>query len=119
MSTAVINSGDSTMPMSTVWWQHDVKPQPSIRLESIDHFKAIGMRQVYGRGDRFNDWTVNLTLWKHRSGRFYARFWSRSQEVDWESWEVIGATDLENQPDDLAVPLCLREQYESWLISNI
>lgn len=107
------------MASPAVHWEHNIQHDPQITVEGIDHFNARGMHRVYGRGDRFNHWTLNLDLWKNRDGRLLARFWSRSQEVDPESWEVIGQPDVGLPGDEQWVPQCLRQRYESWVISNV
>lgn len=88
-------------------------------VEAIADFSARGMHRVYGRGDQFRNRTLNLDLWKTKDGRLLARFWSRSLEVDPESWEVMGfaGTDFPTG-DERWVPQLLRQCYDSWVISN-
>jgi len=107
------------MTNSVVHWQQNTQHDSKITVERIEHFTARGMRRVYGRGDRFNRSTLNLDLWKAEDGRLLARFWSRSQEVDGESWEVIGRPDAGPPGDERWVPKCLRQRYESWVTSNV
>lgn len=92
-------------------------------LAEIEHFPARGMKRVYGRGDHFPSRPAfNMDVWRDRQGRLLARFWSRSGEVDWESWEILGIPvpeSLSGPPfDEQWVPDCLRKQYDTWIISN-
>lgn len=105
------------MRSSIVAWDQRVQQDSEIRLESVEGFNARGMRRVYGRGDHFGRRTLNLDLWKARDGRLLARFWSRSNEVDGESWAVMGGqADARGEQQ---VPQCLRDEYEIWATSNI
>ena len=106
------------MSSSTVHWDQSISPDASIKVEAIEHFTARGMRCEYGRADHIGKRTLNLDLWKTKDGRLLARFWSRSQEVDWEAWEVIGQTDV-GPPGERWVPQCLRQRYEQWATSNV
>lgn len=103
-------------------WDQDLRPDLAVSVEAIENFNARGMHSVYGRGDHFDrpKPVFHLDLWTNREGRFLARFWSRSQDVDWESWEVIGLTDTDFPTgDERWVPQCLRQCYDSWVMSNV
>lgn len=64
------------MPSSQLPWEQNIQHDARIKLAVIDDFNARGMKRVYGRGDQFKNWTLNLDLWKNREGRLFARFWS-------------------------------------------
>ena len=50
------------------------------------------MKRVFGRGDHFSGRAAfNMDVWLDRRGRLLARFWSRSEEVDNRSLELLGA----------------------------
>jgi hypothetical protein len=106
------------MTSGPVHWEHSIQHDPQVKLDDIEHFSARDMHRVYGRADHIDKRTLNLDLWKTKDGRVLARFWSRSQEVDPESWEVIGQPDV-GPPGEQWVPLCLRQRYESWVTSNV
>lgn len=102
-----------------VHWDQTIQHAPQVKVAAIENFSARGMRRVYGRGDRFKNWTLSLDLWKTKDGRLLARFWSRSQEVDWESWEVIGLEQADySYADERWVPWCLRKAYDNWVLAN-
>jgi hypothetical protein len=96
------------------------------------------MRRVYGRGDHFGNVrgnTFNMDVWLSRSGRLLARFWARSEEVDWLSFEITGYTQADkargwdaaakrdvgkcHELDEDWVPECLRDEYDDWVISEL
>ena len=93
-----------------IWWS---------RLPSIS---MHGMRRVYGRCDHFRR-QLNMDICRTRQGRLLARFWSRSNDIDAECWEVIGTSGTCESPgppfEDRWIPSRLREEYESWVISNV
>jgi hypothetical protein len=101
-------------------WDEDIQSSPAITLESIDHFNARGMKNVYGRSDRFgNPPTFNLEIWKTRDGRLLARFWSHGYEVNNESHEVIGYRNVDfPRSDERWVPEVLRCTYDNWIEAN-
>jgi hypothetical protein len=109
------------MPNSTVAWQQPSDGNSSATVRLIEHFNARGMRRVYGRCDHFHR-SYNMDIWRDRDSRLLVRFWSRSDEVDDESWEIIGAPDtrqLSSPPFDEAwIANCLREKYDEWVIAN-
>ena len=106
---------------SVAAWNEDLDPDHAITLESIDHFKARGMQNVYGRGDHFggNLPVFHLDLWKTTNGRLLARFWSRRNDVGNESHEVVGYgnADFPSQ-DERWVPEVLRREYDEWITAN-
>jgi hypothetical protein len=65
-----------------------------------------------------------MDVWQTKDGRILARFWSRSDEVDWCSYEVFGlrvpALDKGHRPTDGErwIPKCLRDEYDNWVISE-
>ena len=73
------------------YWDSEGPIDSSIRVEEIDPFDARGKRRVYGRGDIFDRLTLNIDVWRSRNGRLFVRFWSRSAEVDWRSYEIFGS----------------------------
>lgn len=105
------------MRNSIVMWEHQAQQDAGITCEPIEGFSARGMTRLYGRGDHFGRRTLNLDLWRSGDGRVLARFWSRSDEVDDESWAVRGGQA--DAQDEHQVPQGLRDQYEIWARSNI
>jgi hypothetical protein len=99
-----------------------------IKVKSIGHFNARGMRRVYGRGDIFpldgqQTYKRNMDVWLTREGRLLARFWALGSEVDDESFEIIGLShppvrEKEEGLSDEWVPQRLRNEYKAWVISN-
>jgi len=103
-------------------WETEAPDDPKIELVDIDHFSALGMLRVYGRCDRFRPrHTFNMDVWLTRSGRLFARFWSRSRHVDWRSLEVVGFSrpfppvDKKAGLDDQWIPERLRDEYDDWI----
>ena len=115
-------SKTSTKNMSglIVHWEQRIQSDSKITVEAIDDFNARGMHRVYGRGDQFKKWRLNLDVWRNREGKLFARFWSRSNEVDRESWEVtcLAGTDFPFG-NERWVPQCLRDRYDSWVTLNV
>jgi hypothetical protein len=117
--------GEMVGAMSTWYICEEPFPAQHAKVNYIDHFDARGMRRVYGRGDHFSGGrTLNIDVWLTKRGRLVARFWSRSSEVDGMSLEVTGfSTDL-LLPSKLAglderwVPKCLRDEYDTWVITE-
>jgi len=93
-------------------------------LSAFSASAARGMRCLYGRGDHFGSWIAHMDVWQTKDGRILARFWSRSDEVDWCSYEVFGlrvpALDKGHRPTDGErwIPKCLRDEYDNWVISE-
>ena len=111
------------MPVSTVSWEYAYSGDSHAALSEIEYFSARGMRRVYGRGDHYKEGrTFNMDIWRDRDNRLLVRFWGRSDDVDDESWEIIGVPDahrLSGPPfDERWVPECLRRQYDMWVIVN-
>jgi len=84
------------------------------------------MRRIYGRGDHYGGGpTFNMGVWLTRSGRVLARFWSRSSDVDGESFEVFGVSltppvrNKKCELNEMWVPQCLRDEYDNWIASEI
>ena len=108
-----------------VYWENKGPSGPSIKVELIDDFDARGKHRVYGRGDHFVRLILNMDIWQDRNGRLFARFWSRNDEVDWHSYEIVGLSDNVglNLPigelDEQWVPECLRDEYDSWVVSEM
>lgn len=104
-------------------WDSDDPKAPALTLCECNHFKANGMRRVYGRGDKFGSHaSFNMDVWHDRKDRILIRFWSRSDEVDGRSFELHGispkrcktlASD-EAFRDDW-IPAVLRRAYEEWI----
>lgn len=114
--------------MGAYWEAISGRRDPGIEVKSIDHFNARGMRRVYGRGDTFSlggkrIYKRNMDIWLTREGRLLARFWARDNEVDDESFEIIGLSHppLLEQNSGLSeewVAQGLRKEYDDWLVSN-
>jgi hypothetical protein len=109
-----------------VHWEDEVPSSPSIRVDNIDHFDARGKRWVYGRGDHFGKLTVNMDVWLAKDGRLFARFWSRNDEVDWYSYEIVGLSFPKRGKNRAVeefgehwVPDCLRQEYDNWVLSEV
>jgi hypothetical protein len=107
-------------------WEDEGLISPSIRLNHIGHFAARGKRRVYGRGDRFGKLTLNMDVWRAKDGRLFARFWSRNDEVDWYSYEIVGLSFLNRRKKTAVtefgehwVPECLRQEYDDWVLSEM
>src|SRR5262245_23575149 len=72
-------------------WDFIPAPNTRVQTERIAAFDARGMRRVYGRGDRFGHMAAfNMDIWCDRKGHLFARFWSRSAEVDGLSLAIHG-----------------------------
>ncbi len=91
-----------------------------------DIFNARGMKHLFGRGDAYRGHCkYNLDIWKGRYNRIYMRFWSRSGEVDWESYEIIGI-DIDSLPINMGndvkvdnwIPKEARDAYDSWIAGS-
>jgi len=94
-----------------------------IRWQYTSHFSARGMRRLYGRSDVFGSWTANMEVWLAKDGRVFARFWSRSSDVDNLSYEVLGLkvppiAKGAHADGERWVPVCLRHEYEDWVTSE-
>lgn len=80
--------------MNIASWEFCEKPirrTPGIKVNYIEDFDARGMRLVFGRGDHYGGGrTFHMDVWRTRSGRLLARFWSRASEVDGMSLEIVG-----------------------------
>jgi hypothetical protein len=107
-------------------WNTEIVPDTRIYIELIDWFSARGMRRVYGRGDVFlGKGTFNMDIWLNRHGRLLARFWSRCNDVDGRSLEIVGLSPTaipDRKPnaafEDSWIPQRLREEYEDWIIAE-
>ena len=71
---------------------------------------------------------LNLDIWRAKDGRLLARFWSRNDEVDCCSYEIVGLFQSAGQQtiaDAGAkgrrrwVPKRLRDEYENWVLSEM
>jgi len=106
-----------------VAWDSDSPSMAAVNVEYIEQFDARGMRRVYGRGDKLGKKSsFNMDVWLARDGKLLARFWSRSDDVDGRSLEVLGipgAAIPHRSPDsafaDAWIPEILREEYANWL----
>ncbi len=117
--------GDS--PDDVVPWNTDPPRNVRVEIEYIDWFSARGMKRVYGRGDHFHGRaSLNMDIWRNRHGQLFVRFWSRGEEVDDYSLTIHGI-NTESLPDgpsedgftDEWLPKTFREEYESWIISEL
>ena len=104
-------------------WERIGATDPSIHAEPIEHFKALGMRSVFWRDDVFGKMILRMAVWLTRDGRVLMRLWSRSTEVDWESYEILGFPEtlrpveiIKGIGDEGWVPECARDEYDNWLI---
>jgi hypothetical protein len=91
-------------------------------VEIHEGFNARGMSRVYGRGDHLPGVAAyNMDIWKDRAGRLLVRFWSRNADVDWVSYEIVGVrkADLpEGMVEEAWIPACVREEYDTWIVTN-
>ena len=106
------------------FWESEA-PETTAILEACDPFDARGMRSVYGRVDIIpRAPTYHMDIWRDRRGRLFMRCWSRSDEIEWESWEIKGI-DISSIPErerehcfvDCWLPKAVRDAYENWVIS--
>ena len=117
-----------------VCWENNGLTDSQIEIHFIGHFDARGMRRLYGRGDHFPGQQgdifairrriFNMDIWADRNNRVFARFWSRSDDVDCCSYEITGMS-LVNfdrhataQLNECWVPQRLRYEYDEWIIIN-
>ena len=99
-------------------WDTEIAPTTSILIDHITWFNARGMRYVYGRGDHFGGkCSFNMEIWLATSGRLLARFWSRNNDVDRRSLEIVGLSSAEIPEafGDSWIPQGLRAEYEDWI----
>jgi hypothetical protein len=108
--------------------------QYNITLESVDHFRAYGMRRLHG----FDLFTAGrrrvfrCDIWATKDGRLLTRFHCPSESDYDESHEIRGMTvsDLTEtdvnsratESDDvwpLWVPQCVRDGWHLWFTSVI
>lgn len=82
----------------------------AVRLICCEDFDARGMRRVYGRTDHYGRSAFNMDIWLKRDGRLLMRFWSKSSEVDGESYEIIGI-----EPTVIPVPQPGMPLAEEWV----
>lgn len=114
-------------PDDVVSWESDPPQSVRLRIEEIDPFDARGMKRVYGRGDHFPGTpALNIDIWQSRSGRLFARFWSRGEDVDEYSYELHGIPPeaISNRDSDSAfsdawLPKKFRKKYKDWVLSEI
>ncbi len=107
-------------------WSTPGRRERSCVLANIEPFVARGMKPVYGRGDHFSGHAAfHMGVWRTASGRILARFWSRSGDVEWLSYEIVGLSipggRIAALPADneYLIPQCLRDAYDDWIISGI
>ena len=55
-------------------WDDDGPDVKRISMEPCDWFSARGMKRIYGRSDVLTSQTFNMDIWRHKSGRIFARF---------------------------------------------
>ncbi len=117
-------SGDS--PQDVVYWDTPPPRKSRGKIEYVAPFSARGMKRAYGRGDRFSGRAaLNMDIWQNRAGQLFVRFWSRNEEVDEYSLTISGV-DPVFEPDtvrehgfsDAWIPQALRDEYESWVVSE-
>lgn len=104
-------------------WDSEIPLTEGVTINHIDSFNARGMRRVYGRGDRFGKKSsFNMDVWLTGDGRLLARFWSRSDDVDGRSHEVLGisADSIPHRSPNSAftdawIPEILRQEYADWI----
>jgi hypothetical protein len=106
------------------YWDIAAPRGKALAIRSIDPFDARGMRCIYGRGDGWPRRSFHMDVWSSKDGRVFARFWSRSKGVPWQSYEVFGLKPVAPDPDSLPkysernVPGLLRFQYDQWIVGN-
>ncbi len=105
-------------------WDTEGLKGRGISINMIDDFDARGLRRLYVRTDVFPKAPLlNMAIWTDRKERLFARFWSRSEYVEWESYEIIGIKPeqisrifTKNPDSDEWIPECLRDAYDDWII---
>jgi len=109
-----------------IQWDSEALISSSIRIEGIDNFDARGKRRVYSRGDHFVRSSFHMDVWQSRDRRLLVRFWSSNQEADGYSYEIVGLLDSKISDDkpngyfsEHWIPECLRQEYDTWVISWI
>lgn len=64
-----------------------------------------------------------MDVWRSANGRLLVRFWSRSAEVDWYSFEILGLEYDQSLADftlgEHWVPEALRDEYDDWVLSEM
>jgi hypothetical protein len=96
--------------------------ETAVTLEEIDHFDGRGMRCVYGRGDHFGRHeSYHMDIFVTRRGRLFMRWWSRSEDAEWLSFEIKGV-DVDRMERQLAlgfkdrwIPQDVRDAYAAWV----
>jgi hypothetical protein len=107
-----------------VWWETKAPAGRHYRWEFAEDFTARGMERLYRREDRFGSWIANMGVWRTKDGRIFARFWSRSSDVDGCSYEVFGLkVPALTKGQDVGsgeqwIPRCLRDEYENWVTAE-
>lgn len=109
-----------------VYWEEKGPSKAGISVVMIEEFDARGMRRIFGRGDHFDRRVFHMDLWQARSGRLFARFWSRGCDMERLSFEIIGfppKRPIEKYEtcgdNEHWVPECLRREYDRWVISEL
>ncbi len=103
----------------------------AITLEFTEHFRAQGMRRLYGHdiymGPRRRKFQCDI--WGAKDGRLLVRFHCPTESDYDESHQVIGLTvsdltkvDLDRDAMDDGlwptwIPQCVRDHWDLWLIS--
>lgn len=108
-----------------VGWDSEA-PDVDAQVDYIEPFDARGMTRVYGRGEGVERhlW-FNIDIWKTRDGRLLMRFWSRSKDVYWHSFEITGV-DPGHIPEgnsvmgfpDSWIPRAVREEFDRWILDG-
>ena len=94
-------------------------------IEFISEFDARGMQPVYCRSEYFGRYSLHMNVWRTCDERLVARLWSRCREAEGCSIEVVGFTRPRTPSNSINscgehwIPECLREEYESWIISEV
>ena len=104
-------------------WESETLKGRGTRCDMLtEGFNARGLHCLYQREDKFpKSPKLNMAVWTDGK-RLLARFWSRSQYVETESYEVLGINknllerlyDKVPESDDW-IPQCLRDAYDDWV----
>jgi len=97
-------------------------PAKDAEVEEIEYFDARGCTSMWP-GDHFGRHRYfHMDIWKTSDGRLLMRFWSRCQDIDGRSFEILGLDsrkipEREKDSDfqESWVPRAVRRAYNLWI----